>query len=312
MQKLKSTLVSLILVVPFLAGGSENIARVPYGQLADLPEPGQLRAGLHYQESEAYYIWDNQNRYSVDWHAHGEHYGIDINQGYVSFDYGINDRWAADLTIGATTVGWRYFSNFSSTGVPQSTTGLMDTPFGVRYQIFKEGEYNCRWTPTLAFRAGAILPGSFDEHLPFAPGTSSAAIEPSLIARKHFGWTGFGGYADGLFRWNKTSANDLYIVSFGLFQQVQGWELDAGYRHLGGTSGETIRFDPNTRLIDYPRAPRESSDAIDAGFHYTTKKKQIKIGFDSRAVFDGNSTDKKFWVGGFIEVPLQIRKTTDE
>ena len=57
---------------------------------------------------------------------------------------------------------------------------------------------------------------------------------------------------------------------------------------------------------------RESSDSIDAGFHYITKKSKIKIGFTSRTVFDGVNTDKKFWVGGFVEFPFQFGKSSSE
>jgi hypothetical protein len=291
-----------------LAGAAENVIHAPYAQWANLPDPGQLKVGFHYEESEAYAFWDSSGRHSVDYIAHGEHYGIDVNQGYISFDYGLSDRWALDFALGATTVGWRAFSNFSTNGAPQSTTGGMDVSLGVRYQIFREGEDNCRWKPDLTFRAGAVLPGIFDENFPFAPGDKSTAIEPELLMRKHFGWTGFGGYLDSLFRWNHTSANDHYIVSAGFFQQIQRWELDAGYRHLGSVGGDDIQYDPTTAYINYPRAVREANDSIEAGFHYTSPKQKIKVGFTSRTVFDGGNTDKKFWIGGFIEFPFHIGK----
>lgn len=288
---------------------SENVPHAPFARWANLPDRGELVAGLVYQESEAYYFWDAEDRYKADHRLKGEHYGIDVNQGYVTLQYGITEKWAADLAVGYTTTGWRYFSNFSTNGASESTTGMMDVALGVRYQIWKEGEDSSAWKPSLAFRAGAVLPGSFDEHFPFAPGTSSAAIEPELIARKHFGWQGFGAYADGLFRWNKTSANDLYIVSVGFFQEIKNWELNAGYRHLQCTSGDNIHFDPNTRLINFPRGVREINDSIEAGFSYTTPKRKIRFDFYSRTVFDGANTDKKFWVGGGISMPFTLVKT---
>lgn len=290
---------------------TENVPHAPFAQWAEVPQEGQLLTRLTYQESEAYYIWAGNTRYSVTTHAEGERYGIDMNQGYLSLQYGLTEKWAADLAIGYTTVGWRYFGNYNGeAGTPgevRSTTGLMDTSFGVRYQIMKEGE-ECKWSPTLTFRAGAVLPGTFDKDFPFAPGTRSTAIEPELLARKHFGWEGFGAYSDTLFRWNHTSGNDCYIASFGFFQQIQRWELDAGYRHLGSINGGDIQFDPVTHDIIYPRAVRENQDSIEAGFDYTTLKRQIKLGFYSRTVFDGANTDKKFWIGGFVEVPFTVKK----
>ncbi|HWD94153.1 MAG TPA: hypothetical protein VG938_17615 [Verrucomicrobiae bacterium] len=284
------------------------MAHEPFAQWADVPGYGQLVTRLTYEESDAYHFWAGNKRYLVDSEERGEQYGIDINQGYVSLQYGISQKWAADLSLGYTTVGWRYFANGSTPGTIRATTGLMDTPFGLRYQIFKEGEAPWAWVPTLTFRAGAVLPGSFNEHIPFAPGTRSTAIEPELLARKHFGWAGLGVYTDDLFRWNHTSANDLYIVTIGLFQQIKNWELDAGYRHLGSVDGGNIQFDPETHNIIYPRAVRENQDSIEAGFDYRTSWHGLRVGFQSRTVFDGSNTDKKFWLGGFVEMPFRLVK----
>jgi hypothetical protein len=274
--------------------------------LADVPARGQFLAGLVYEESEAYHIWAGDKMYDVTWKAsNGEKYGIDINQGYIALQYGVTERWAADLNVGATTVGWRYFAN----GDVKSTTGLMDTSFGVRYQVWNEAMADAAWQPTLTLRAGAVLPGSYNQHFAFAPGARSAAVEPEVLARKHFGWTGLGAYTDALFRWNRTTGNDQYIVSIGLFQQIKNWELDAGFRHLQTVTGGDIHFDPDDpSSLVYPRDPRESNDSIEAGFSYTIPKHQIRLGFHSRTAFDGNNTDRKFWVGGSIDIPFGGKK----
>jgi hypothetical protein len=279
---------------------SENAPHRPFAMWADVPDQGQFMLGLVYQESEAYRIWaEGHESHNVKWRAGGESYGIDNTQGYFALQYGITEKWAADLNFGGTTTGWRYFSN----GHVQSTTGLMDTSFGVRYQVWHENEAPEPWLPTLTLRAGAILPGTFDEDFPFAPGMRSAAIEPEILMRKHFGWPGFGAYADTLFRWNKTTGNDLYITTIGLFQQIKGWELAAGYRHMQCISGDDIVI-TSANLIDYPRDVREISDSIEAGFSYTTLKRHIRYGFQSRVVFDGSNTSRDFWVGGSIDVPF--------
>jgi hypothetical protein len=298
--------ISVVAVARVQAG--ENLAHEPFAQWADLPDYGQLIARLTYEESESYHFWAGNKRHLVDSVSAGEHYGIDINQGYLSLQYGISEKWATDLSIGYTTVGWRYFRNGTSPGNVRSTTGLMDVPFGLRYQIFKESEANNPWTPTLTFRAGAVLPGSYNQHIAFAPGDRSTAIEPELLARKHFGWAGLGAYGDALFRWNHTTANGHYIVSFGLFQQIKDWELDAGYRHLGSINGKSIRFDSTTQDIHYPRDLRENQDSIEAGFDYRTPWRGIRLGFQSHTVFDGSNTDKKFWIGGFFEIPFGLVK----
>jgi hypothetical protein len=296
---------------------TENVPHAPFAEWADLPAPGQLIAGFLYEESESYHIWANGGqRYNVDSQSNGEHYGIDINQGYFTFQYGINPKWALDLNVGATTVGWRTFSNGGTPGAIRKTTGLMDTAFGVRYQIFNEAtDTNSAWVPTLTFRAGAVLPGTYSQDFPFAPGVRSAAIEPELLAKKHFGWQGFGAYGDALYRWNRTTGNDQYIVAVGLFQQIKGWELDAGYRHMQTIGGVNLVYNPTTKELQTSGSDpnsfselREINDSIEAGFSYTTSKRHIKYSFFTRTVFDGNNSDQKFWIGGGIAMPFQLFK----
>ena len=282
---------------------SENVPHRPFAQWADLPERGQFVFGLVYEESEAYHVWASGHQENIAVKSGGESYGIDINQGYLALQYGLKERWAADFNIGATTVGWRSFSPDNSV---RSTTGLADWSFGVRYQIFNEAKAESPWLPTLTFRAGAVLPGTYEKRFAFAPGLRSAAIEPELLMRKHFGWPGLGTYADGLYRWNRTTGNDQYITVLGLFQQIKGWELDVGYRHLQTLSGSDISFADTSDLstLNYPRDPREINESIEAGFSYRTSKRHIRYGFHSRTVFDGNNSDRKFWVGGSIDIPF--------
>ncbi len=293
----------LPLALPPTMFASEDVPHRPFAYWADLPEPGQFIFGMVYEESEAYHIWAANKNYNVTVEAGGEKYGIDINQGYFALQYGITEKWAADLNIGGTTVGWRTFSEGNAI---ESTTGLMDWSFGVRYQVYNElKQTNIPWMPTLTLRAGAVMPGSYDENFVFAPGLRSAAVEPEVLMRKHFGWPGFGAYGDALYRWNRTTDNDQYIVAIGVFQQIKGWELDLGYRHLQTLSGGDIIYsysDPSS--IVYPREIRENNDALEGGFYYTSAKRHFRYGFHSRAVFDGNNSDRKFWVGASIDIPF--------
>jgi hypothetical protein len=283
---------------------SENVPHMPFAIWADLPVQGQFVAGIVYAESEAYHIYVNGQSHNVTWHAAGESYGIDINQGFLTFQYGITPQWAVDLNVGATTIGWRYFSS----GTIEDTTGLMDTSFGVRYQLLNETNSAGAWTPTLTLRAGGVAPGTYNASFPFAPGVHSWAVEPEALARKHFGWPGFGAFGDLLFRWNFTPDNGQYIAAVGLFQQIKGWELDVGYRHLQTLSGEDIFFNPaQPSSLVYPRDVREINDALDVGFSYTTKRR-LRFGFQCRTTLGGNNSDQKFWVGGSFEIPFGGRK----
>ena len=120
--------------------------------------------------------------------------------------------------------------------------------------------------------------------------------------RNILGWPGLGAYFDGLFRWNRTTGNDQYMTVIGLFQQIKGWELDLGYRHLQTISGGDVVINAD-QSVSYPRGVREINDSIEAGFSYTTKR-HIRYGFETRTIFDGSNTDSKFWFGGSIQIPF--------
>ena len=281
---------------------------MPFAEWAEVPAQGQFILGALYEQSKSYQIWASGVQYDIKVRSGGENYGIDTRQGYFALQYGITERWAADLEFGGTTVGWRAFSPGNQI---ESTTGLMDTAFGVRYQIFNEArDTNSPWTPTLTFRAGAVLPGTYNQDFVYAPGFRSAAIEPELLVRKHFGWKGFGGYGDLLYRWNMTTENDNYIIAVGFFQQIKGWELDLGYMHMQTLSGTDITFavPGDLSTIIYPRDVREIFDSIQAGFSYTTSKRHWKYGFHSTIYVDGNNSDNKPWFGASIEIPFGGKK----
>ena len=64
------------------------------------------------------------------------------------------------------------------------------------------------------------------------------------------------------------------LPPLGLFQQIRGWELDVGYRHLQLTSGQNIALEgagPPWSGITYLTDVREIGESIDAGFSYTTR-----------------------------------------
>jgi len=304
------TAAALVSLVFRSALGSENEPRRPFAQWADVPGQGQLLFGVLYEQSESYYVWQGSQRVNITVHtSDGESYGIDIRQGYFTFDYGLTERWAADLNLGGTTVGWR---SFDPGGGVEQTTGLMDLTFGVRYQIFNEAvDTNCPWTPTLTFRAGGIIPGIYTRDIAFAPGNHGAAIEPSILFRKHFGWKGFGTWGDLLYRWEHTNGNDQYITALGLFQQIKAWELDLGWRHLQATAGQDIfLFGTSAPYngIYYKTNTREISESLEAGFSYITSKRHIRYGFHARKTFDGQNTDSKLWLGGSVDIPFDLTK----
>lgn len=293
-------LAALSLLAPPLFA-TENAPRKPFAEWADVPAHKQFIIRLWYQEAEAYHIWAGRSRRDITVEKDGEDYGIDRMQGVILMEYGITKRWAADLNVGYGTVGTR---SFNPNGHSESTDGLLDVSFGVRYQLLNEAQSASRWTPTLTFRAGAVLPGSYDKDFPFAPGNHSAAIEPALLFKKHFGWPGFGLYGDALYRWQRTSGDDQYIVATGFFQDIQRWRLNVGYRHMQQLSGYNLDYKGLGQPLEYSPQVREISDAIDAGFSYTTSKRHWRWGFYMSKTLDGSNTDSAFWLGGYLEIPF--------
>ena len=97
-------------VVARTASASENVPQLPFAEFADVPEKGQFIVGALYEQSKSYQIWAGGQQYGIKVRSGGENYGIDIRQGFFILQYGITEKWAADLEIGATTVGWRAFS----------------------------------------------------------------------------------------------------------------------------------------------------------------------------------------------------------
>lgn len=287
---------TLLIAVVRCALASENVPHRPFAQWADVPSQGQFVLGAVYQQAGADVIWASGQRHSAPEDSDS---GTHLNQGYFALQYGINERWAADLSIGFTKATWQDFQGNSS----ESTSGLMDWSFGVRYQLCNEAWAQADWLPTATFRAGAVMPGSYSQDFPFSPGLRSAAIEPELLLRKHYGWSGFGSYGDGLFRWNRTTGNSQYLLALGFFQQIKNWELDLGWRHLQTLSGKDITFTPGNAIV-YPRDPRENNDSLEAGFSYTTTERRNRYGAEVRAILDGNNTDQKFWFGFSVDLPF--------
>src|SRR5690348_73568 len=77
--------------------GSENVPHRPFAEWADVPAQGEFVLGFVYEESEAYRIWAGNGSHNITVKSGGESYGIDINQGYLAMQYGIVEKWAADL-----------------------------------------------------------------------------------------------------------------------------------------------------------------------------------------------------------------------
>lgn len=66
-----------------------SVPHAPLGQWASVPEHGQLVVGPTCQESGDCHFQAGDDMHKVDWRNEGEHYCMDINQGWLSLPYGL-------------------------------------------------------------------------------------------------------------------------------------------------------------------------------------------------------------------------------
>lgn len=279
--------------------GGENIPQKPFAQAAYLPEPKQFVISPWYNYSEFFNIWRGTKRESIEVNPGADSHGFDQNNGIVSVEYGIAPRWAADVTIGYTSVATR---SFTPDGSVQKTSGLMDTTFGLRYQAFNEKTADSHWVPTLTFRAGGIYRGTYDLDFPFAPGSGSVGIEVSMAAQKSFGWEGFGAFGNMGYRWMRSGGNDQWFAETGFFQHIKRFTLNLGYRHFANTSGDDIGGSGTS--ITYSRFVKEIAEQIEGGVGYTTPKRGINYQIYLRKTVDGRNTGSALTFGLYADFPI--------
>jgi len=277
----------------------ENIPQKPFAQSVWLPEAKQFIVTPWYQYSEFYSIWRGSKRESIEVDPGHNSYGFDLNNGAILLEYGLDPQWAADLTLGYTSGATR---SFNARGEPDTTEGLMDTTFGLRYQAFNEKAVDSDWIPTTTFRVGGIYRGTYHPDFPFAPGSGSVGIEMSALLHKSLGWEGFGVFRHMGFRSIRSGGNDQWFTALGLGQQIKSFTFNFGYRHFENTTGDDITGSGTT--IVYSRAVREIKEEIQGGIGYTTAHRGIHYQFLLSKVLDGRNTGAAVTYLLFADLPI--------
>jgi hypothetical protein len=132
-----------------------------------LPAPGEFVATPAFSYSTFDEFWVGETL--VDpLKANGE--SLDQLNAFVTLEYGIMDRLAADATIGYTVVG------STDTFGNDEDDGLADVLLGLRYRLMDETDT----LPVIGVRLGGTIAGTYEENTPFAPGDGANAIEGSL------------------------------------------------------------------------------------------------------------------------------------
>jgi hypothetical protein len=96
-----------------------------------------------------------------------------------SFEYGLREFLTLDLTIGYV----RGFPISGPMGTSDVNDGLYDVHLGMRFAIWDELETDRAWAPTVSFRFGGIIEGTYEANgalYPAIPGDKASGIEGEL------------------------------------------------------------------------------------------------------------------------------------
>ena len=229
---------------------------------------------------------------------------LDQYTGYVSMEYGILENLAGDLTIGYTGTDTDSFGG-------ESDWGLMDTSLGLRYRVVDENTAPQKWMPTVSFRIGGIIKGTYDANQPFSPGDGVSGFSTSALFGKGFtfgedGNYGFGVYGDIGYRVRVLPAPNEIFGSVGVYGQLGPVTLTAGYVQVQSLSGLNIGgagFNPAAGPDSGFPALREINYIFQGGVAYTDpggRNYQFTVGTS----LDGVNTGDKLMFGFNITIPV--------
>lgn len=183
-----------------------------------LPIPGQLSASINYtdQEGDTAYIGDNE--LDVDMITGGAAEDFERNTTTLTFNYGISDNFALDVTLGYGEV---------EAGAADSDQGIIDTLVGISWRM--TDEFMDPALPTMTLRAGAIINGDYDGGRLAALGRDANGLELSfLIGKSLSSWFALSAEVGVQERDNDVPTAYFYEVSTH-FTPAPGWNLSLGY-----------------------------------------------------------------------------------
>lgn len=216
----------------FGAIATENLPRIPFAESAQLPEPNQFVVTPWYYYTVFRKLWIGDKKTSIEIEPQQD---FELNDGMLRVDYGLNERLALDLNVGVTSAATR---SWNPQGDAQTTLGLMDTQFGVRYRVLDEFECPDWYIPTLTLRAGGIIKGTYDANFRMAPGDGASGFEAAAMLLKTWKPWGIGVYGDFAYRLRDNHVPQTIAGAGGLSETIAlGWlfkslTINAGYRGL--------------------------------------------------------------------------------
>lgn len=211
----------------------------------------------------------------------------------VSGEYGINQDWALDATVGYTRVDTSAF-----TGSNTTDDGMADTRVGVRYRVVDERAHGESWVPTVTLRVGGIIAGTYEEGLPFSAGDGAHGGEFSVLLGKSIGDFGLGFYSEAGYRVRENPVPDDFFASIGAYKTLGQFTLNVGYRHVQSLSGVNI-MDPG---FTFPEL-KEINQLFEAGLGYQDRGGRFYQIFGAFNV-GGRNTGDKIIIGASVTFPF--------
>jgi len=252
-----------------------------------LPEKQKLVVSPSYVYQTFDKFWMGKNKVNLD----GDMWQ---HTASLSFDYSVTENLAVDLTA-----GWVWAETdaamLGAVGGHLKDDGLTDTTFGIRQRFLDENDFNRWWIPSLAFRVGGIVKGTYDEDFPFSAGDGASGLEVSLLGGKTI-CSGFGLYGDVGYRSRESNVPDDWFGSVGFFVAWKFISLTAGYRFTQGLSGDDIG-DPG---FTFPTV-KEISQNVEASLSITDSGGRIYQVFFAHTI-DGRNTGERNILGAAISL----------
>jgi len=279
-----------------VVNATENLPQIPFAEPARLPEPNQFVLTPWYNYSVFRKVWIGDNKTSIEVQPK---YDFELNDGMLRLDYGLSDRFALDLNIGATEAATRAWNPDND---PEIKYGLMDTQFGLRYRLFDERQHEEWYVPTLTLRLGGIIRGTYDADFPMAPGDGASGGEASILSTKTFK-CGAGFYLQGGYRLRNNHVPQTVFGETGLSYTFKfDWVVNSlsfyvGYRGLYDLNGpdlqgERVAGTPHDFVpIDYTRTAQEMYQMGTLGLAFTDKHGR-RYFFSCAHPYDGRNTGK--------------------
>jgi hypothetical protein len=254
------------------------VARAQYS--AYLPAAGELNLTPTYTYSYYDKAWIGKTKMEIDQDQHGT---------FLSGQYGITDRFAFDATVG---YAWAEIEGMGN------DDGLTDTTLGFTFAALQE---DAGAPLQVAFRVGAIIPGTYDAGTPFAIGDGAAGVETSILLAKEIA-TGFGLYGDFGYRWRDNDVPEDLFASGGVYGTFGPVTLAAGYRGSWGIDGGDIGGPGFGQSYGFPQV-KEIQHNLEVSLGFSDPGDRFYQLFYSRTL-DGRNTGEDNVFGAAITIPF--------